>query len=65
MAMNRRRFLATAIRGAAIVALPIAWAGRRFLPGPFTEAIRTMRRYPGPVVALDEAKVRRPSRHAG
>jgi len=62
--MKRRHFLAAILGGAAALASPVRRVMRGIVPTPFVEALRA-RRYPGRVVAQNEASVREIGKWAG
>lgn len=60
MEVKRRGLLRFALAAGALLLLPLA----RLLPARVLTAVRG-RRYPGPVAALDPARMRRPARWSG
>jgi hypothetical protein len=64
MAMRRRLFLHYLLGGAAALAVPVLWAGRRVLPQRVTEALRG-RVYPGHVASVKAKSVHGPAKWSG
>ncbi len=60
----RRRFLAVAVRAAAVPVVATWLLGRQLVPTRTVQAIRG-RFYPGPVKRLSHAEIRRPGRWKG
>jgi hypothetical protein len=61
--MNRRRFLSIAVLGLAMLAVPALRILRPVLPRRWVRALRG--RYPGKIVKLDPASIRKPSTWRG